>query len=73
MTGVDECLVVQVRQTSSAAPLGEAPCVPAGGEGFPWQTTVAWSGASDPALTVVVWTGGHVQGVERFAVTGVPG
>ena len=73
VTGVDECLVVQVRQTSSPAPLGEAPCVPAGGEGVPWQTTVAWSGASDPALTVVVWTGGHVQGVERFAVTGVPG
>ena len=47
--------------------------MPAGGEGFPWQTTVAWSGASDPALTVVVWTGGHVQDVERFAVTGVPG
>ena len=73
VTGVDECLVVQVRQPSSAAPLGEAPCVPAGGEGVPWRTTVAWSGASDPALTVVVWTGGHVQDVERFAVTGVPG
>ena len=33
----------------------------------------SWSGASDPALTIVVWTGGHAQGVERFAVTGVPG
>jgi hypothetical protein len=73
VTGVDECLVVQVRQPSSGAPLGEAPCLPAGGEGFPWQTTVAWSGASDPALTIVVSTGGHAQGVERFAVTGVPG
>ena len=49
------------------------PCVPAGGESVPWQTTVAWSGGSDPALTIVVSTGGHVQGVERFAVTGVPG
>jgi hypothetical protein len=73
VTGVDECLVVQVREPSSSAPLGEAPCLPAGGEGFPWQTTVAWSGASDPALTIVVSTGGHAQGVERFAVTGVPG
>jgi hypothetical protein len=73
VTGVDECLVVQVRQPSTAAPIGEAPCVPAGGESVPWQTTVAWSGASDPALTIVVSTGGHVQGVERFAVTGVPG
>jgi Immunoglobulin-like domain of bacterial spore germination len=73
VTGVDECLVVQVRQPSSGAPLGEAPCVPAGGEDSPWQTTVAWSGASAPALTIVVSTGGHAQGVERFAVTGVPG
>jgi Immunoglobulin-like domain of bacterial spore germination len=73
VTGVDECLVVQVRQPSSGAPIGEAPCLPAGGEAFPWQTTVSWSGASDPALTIVVSTGGHAQGVERFAVTGVPG
>jgi Immunoglobulin-like domain of bacterial spore germination len=73
VTGVDECLLVQVRQPSSEAPIGEAPCVPAGGERSPWQTTVAWSGASDPALTIVVSTGGHAQGVERFAVTGVPG
>jgi len=73
VTGVDECLVVQVRQPSSGVPIGEAPCLPAGGERSPWQTTVAWSGASDPALTIVVSTGGHVQDVERFAVTGVPG
>ena len=73
VTGVDECLVVQVRQPSTAEPLGEAPCVPAGGESAPWQSTVAWSGGSDPALTIVVWTGGHVQGVELFAVTGVTG
>jgi hypothetical protein len=73
VTGVDECLLVEVRQPSSDAPIGEAPCVPAGGEGFQWETTVAWSGASAPALTIVVSTGGHVQGVERFAVTGVPG
>jgi hypothetical protein len=34
---------------------------------------VAWSGATDPALTIVVWTGGHAQEVEIFAITGVPG
>ena len=54
-------------------PARRGPVRAGGRRGLPWQTTVAWSGASDPALTVVVWTGGHVQDVERFAVTGVPG
>jgi hypothetical protein len=27
--------------------------------------------ATDPAVTVVVFTGGHVQDVERFAITGL--
>jgi len=71
ITGVDENLRVQVRQPSSEAPIGEACCLPAGGEEAPWQTTVSFSGASDPALTIVVSTGGHVQGVERFAITAV--
>jgi hypothetical protein len=60
-----------VRQVSSEAPIGETCCLPAGGEGTPWQTTVSFSGATDPALTIVVSTGGHVQGVERFAITAV--
>jgi Immunoglobulin-like domain of bacterial spore germination len=71
ITGVDENLRVQVRQPSSGAPIGEACCLPAGGEEAPWQTTVSFSGASDPALTIVVSTGGHIQGVERFAITAV--
>lgn len=72
ITGVDECLVVQVRQQSSSGPIGESPqCLPAGGENTPWRTTVSFSGATDPALTIVVWTGGHIQGVERFAITAV--
>jgi hypothetical protein len=72
ITGVDECLVVQVRQQSSSGPIGESPqCLPAGGENTPWRTTVSFSGAADPALTIVVWTGGHIQGVERFAITAV--
>lgn len=72
ITGVDECLVVQVRQLSSSGPIGESPqCLPAGGEGTPWRTTVSFSGSTDPALTIVVSTGGHIQGVERFAITGV--
>jgi hypothetical protein len=72
ITGVDECLVVQVRQLSSSGPIGKSPqCLPAGGQDTPWQTTVSFSGATAPALTIVVSTGGHVQGVERFAITAV--
>jgi hypothetical protein len=71
ITGVDENLRVQVRQSSSEAPIGASCCLPAGGVGTPWQTTVSFSGATDPALTIVVSTGGHIQGVERFAITGV--
>jgi hypothetical protein len=71
ITGVDESLRVEVRQLSSATPLGTSCCLPAGGTGSPWSTSVSYSGAFDPTLTVVVSTGGHVQGVERFAVTGV--
>ncbi len=71
ITGVDENLRVQVRQQSSEAPLGESPGVPAGGEGVPWETSVSFAGASDDALTIVVSSGGHVQGVEIFAITGV--
>jgi Immunoglobulin-like domain of bacterial spore germination len=71
ITGVDESLRVQVRQASSEAPIGEACCLAAGGEDSPWQTTVSFSGATAPALTIVVSTGGHIQGVERFAITAV--
>ena len=71
ITGVDESLRVQVRQLSSPELLGESCCVPAGGEDTPWAATVAFSGATDPALTVVVSTGGHVADVEVFAITAV--
>ena len=72
ITGVDESLQVQVRQMSSPEPLGTACCVPAGGDDEPWETTVALGAqATDPAVTVVVFTGGHVQDVERFAITGL--
>jgi len=71
ITGVDESLHVRVLQPSSPAPLGETCCVPAGGENARWSVTVPFSGATDPALTVVVATGGHVQNVEQFAITAV--
>jgi hypothetical protein len=62
---------VEVRQQSSPEPLGESCCVPAGGEAFPWTATVSIAGATDPALTIVASSGGHVQDVETFAITGV--
>lgn len=71
ITGVDESIRVEVRQASSEEPIGEYCCLPGGGEKQPWSAQVSFRGAVDPALTVVASTGGHVQDVERFAITGV--
>ena len=71
ITGVDESIRVQIRQSASEQPLGEAPGVPAGGENTPWSTTVTFRGATAPALTIIASTGGHYTDVERFAITGV--
>jgi hypothetical protein len=71
ITGVDENLKVQVRQPTFPGLIGEACCLPAGGENTPWTTTVKFTGATDPVLTMSVSTGGHLKTVERFAVTGV--
>jgi hypothetical protein len=71
ITGVDESIRVEVRQPSSENPIGTYCCRPGGGQGEPWSAQVSFRGAVDPALTVVASTGGHVQTVERFAITGV--
>lgn len=71
ISGVDESIRVSVHQPSSATVLGTACCLAAGGTDSPWSTTVSYTGATDPVLTVVASTGGHVQSVERFAVTAV--
>ncbi|MCU1449587.1 MAG: putative Tat (twin-arginine translocation) pathway signal sequence [Acidimicrobiales bacterium] len=71
VTGVDENIRVQVRQPSSANPIGEYCCLPAGGTGSRWDVSVTFTGATDPGLTIVAFTGGHRTAVERFAVTGV--
>ncbi|MGW1554686.1 hypothetical protein [Streptomyces sp. NPDC002346] len=71
ITGVDERIRIQVRQPSSAAPLGTSCCTPAGGNGRHWKESVPFSGADDPVLTVVASTGGHIAEVERFTVTAV--
>jgi hypothetical protein len=71
ITGVDEHLVATVRQSASSAPLGVSAGVPAGGIDTPWSTTVSYHGATEPVLAIVVQTGGHIQAVERFAITGI--
>ncbi|MFI7063097.1 hypothetical protein ACIBL3_19095 [Kribbella sp. NPDC050124] len=71
ITGVDESIRVDVRQSGSERPLGASCCVPAGGEKQPWSIPVSFRGAAEGAVTIVASTGGHVQDVERFAITGV--
>ena len=71
ISGVDENIHVQVRQMTEPSLIGDRCCLPAGGEGQTWSTSVTIHDASDPVATVVAWTGGHLRSVERFAVTAV--
>ncbi len=71
ITGVDENIKVSVRQVSSEKPIGQACCTPAGGVNQPWSTKVSFTGATEPVITVVASTGGHLLAVERFAIQGV--
>jgi hypothetical protein len=71
ITGVDESLRVQVRQLAATDPIGEACCLPAGGQDAAWETTVDYRPVADQPLLLVVSTGGHLQEVERFAITGL--
>lgn len=71
ISGVDENIVVSARQLQREAPLATAPGVPAGGEREPWTVTLAYAAATAGPMTLVASTGGHVQRVERFAITGV--
>jgi hypothetical protein len=71
ITGVDESVRLEVRQPSSTRPIGTSCCVPAGGTSRPWSARVTFKGATDPALTLVASTGGHIQSVERFAITAI--
>ncbi|KAA9160276.1 hypothetical protein FPZ12_017955 [Amycolatopsis acidicola] len=69
ITGVDENLVVRIRDLASGL-VGQAPGVPAGGENTPWSVSVPFTAPAPGVLTIAVATGGHVTDVERFAVTG---
>jgi hypothetical protein len=71
ITGVDESIRVSIYQLSSSAALGTTCCTPAGGVNQPWSTTVSFSAATDPVITIVASTGGHLLDVETFAIQGV--
>jgi hypothetical protein len=69
ISGVDENIVVVVRDQSGAIVSGEVASVAAGGQNSPWHTTAAFSGSG--VLTIVAFTGGHLIQHERFAIQGV--
>lgn len=72
ITGIDESLHLQIRQSGQDHALGDYCCLPAGGQDQPWSAQVTMTHAPRPGtITVVVSTGGHVAEVERFAVTGL--
>jgi hypothetical protein len=71
ISGVDENIRVRVQQLHANGYLGERCCIAAGGVDSRWTTTVSFAPPTDPVLIISASTGGHVQGVERFAVTGV--
>lgn len=72
VSGVDESLRLQVRQSFQDGEVGGYCCLPAGGEAAPWTVEVTTTEAVRPGVaTLVVSTGGHVAEIERFAVTGV--
>ena len=70
ITGVDESLVVRVLRLGTGE-IGHSPGIPAGGQNRPWSTTMPFAAPAGSVLTIAVSSGGHVAGVERFAITGV--
>jgi hypothetical protein len=71
ITGVDENLRAEVHALGAGSPVGTYCCKPAGGQASPWSFRVTFNAAAGQVITIVVHVGGHVAGVERFAVTGV--
>jgi hypothetical protein len=69
ITGVDENIVVVVRNQSGEIVSGSVPSVPAGGDTTAWHTTAPFTGTG--VLTIVAFTGGHLLEHERFAIQGV--
>ncbi len=71
ITGVDESLQARLLHPEAEEPLGEYCCLPAGGQDTRWRLTLPYEGDPESVSTIVVWTGGHLAEVERFAVTGI--
>lgn len=71
VTDAEGSLTVAVRQPSSAQPLGEVQGVAVAPETTRWRATASYTGATDPALTVVVSLRSDVRDVARFAITAV--
>jgi hypothetical protein len=69
ITGADESIRVSVRRLGVETPVGQYCCLPAGGNNSPWSHQVSFTGSG--VITIVASTGGHLLGVERFAIQGV--
>jgi hypothetical protein len=70
ITGVDESIAVHVQQLHANGFYGSC-CTPAGGNNATWSTNVSYGPLRDLVLIISASTGGHLQQVERFTVTGV--
>jgi hypothetical protein len=70
ITGVDENLRIQIRALDRGQ-VGKSGGIPAGGDRTPWSAKVSYDAPPGSLLTIAVATGGHVEAVERFAITGV--
>jgi hypothetical protein len=68
ITGVDENIVV-VPMTAGGVVVGPWASVSAGGDNSPWTADATVKG--NELITIVAWTGGHVQTHERFAIHAV--
>ncbi|HJQ43864.1 MAG TPA: hypothetical protein VJ831_12315 [Jatrophihabitantaceae bacterium] len=68
ITGVDENIVVVVRNQSGAA-VSKSTAAPAGGENTQWSRMITFDGSG--VLTIIASTGGHLSQHERFAIQGV--
>jgi hypothetical protein len=68
ITGVDENIVVDVKDSSGSVLTRTAAGVAAGGQNSPWHASVSFHGSG--VLTIVAFTGGHLTQHERFAIQG---
>jgi hypothetical protein len=69
ITGVDENIVVDVKDHSGSVLTGTPAGIPAGGQKSPWHASVSFHGSG--VLIIVAFTGGHLTQHERFAIQGV--